>query len=252
MSLAYFEYEGIFYFVSFLLSLLSLFFIYQLIRRTTEGLKQGYVIIFSSVIAMIIYLSLDVLNAFQIYMIQIIPSVIFLIATGLFLLGINKILGIIKDMADCGQTLLLTTPSNYQKNLVQLLQQTGKTCYVYLSNSTPNPQVVQSLKQRDAVVLTSNESVFDDKNTIHINHEDQKTIKDTLQRILREQRFHTVIFDDITSLNEVKSYELPMVIQDYAETMKQQRVGSYFIADREKIEYSTIEDISMIIDRVKR
>ena len=219
MSLEYFEYEGIIYFCSFLLCLLSLVFVYQLVRRTKEGLRQGYVMIFLAMTAVTIYLGLNVLNSFQVYMVRIIPSIILLIAIGVLLIGIYRILSIIKDMVDYGQTLLLTTSSNYQKNMSQLLKQTGKTCYVYLSTTNPDPQVMQSLKQHDAVVITSKDAMFDQFNTIHIDNEDQKTIKDTLNRILREQRFHSVIFDNITAMSDVKSFELPMTIQDFAETI---------------------------------
>lgn len=252
MALYYFEYEGIFYTLSFLFSLIGLFYLYQLMKRTNKDLYYGHLLMFLAMISFSLFALINGLSSFQIISLRIIPSALVLVFTILMFGSLYLLINIIKDMADFGQTMMLTDNTNYQKNMIQLLKSTGKTLYVYLSKKKPDAGVVEQLEQNNSLVITTVNAGFESANKIHLEKEDKDTLQDTIYRLLREKRFNTVVIDTITAMVQVESFELPMVIQNYSEIIKQQGAAGYFIAEKDRIDGGTVEDISMILDKIKR
>ncbi len=251
MEFYYFAYEGFLYLCTFMLSLVVLYFLFQIIRRTNKKLKVGYIVLFLSAIAFSISMAFEVLSRFQILSIQMLPGISSTLFIILFLIGIWKIRQIIKDLSDYGQTLLLVTKENYAKKLLGVLKQSQKICYVYLSDLPPHVEVLASVNQQALTVITSSSEFLSSK-TIQYKTDTFDSLKQLLDKTLSEHRCTMVCIDSITSLPNIQPFEFPLAIQQLRSIMKQHSVSGYFIADTKQLDYEIIDDISMIVDRIER
>lgn len=251
MNIFYYELEGFMYLFSFIISLIAMLFIFQIIKRTNQMLKRGYLLLFFSVLIFGIWMSLFVFSHFQIIDVMVFSGVISIVFVILFIFGIWSILEIVKDIADFGQTLIVVNKDNYNKRILSLLKQSEKVCYLFFTTETPSPSTKQLISNQSSLVIT-NKNDLSFPQVVYIDQANSDSIKKVLNRSLQEKRYDTVILDSITSLNNVESFELPFFVQQISEIMKKHNVAGYFIADNDKINYSIIDDISMVIDRVER
>jgi hypothetical protein len=196
-------------------------------------------------------MAFEILSRFQILSIQMLPVISSASFIVLFSIGIWKIREIIKDLSDYGQTLLLVTKENYAKKLLGVLKQSQKTCYVYLSDLPPHVEVLAAVNQQALTIITKRNEFLASK-TIQFTQETFDSLKQLLDKTLSEHRCTMVCIDSITSLPNVRPFEVSLAIQQLRSIMKQHSVSGYFIADIKQLTYETIDDISMIVDRIER
>jgi hypothetical protein len=71
-----------------------------------------------------------------------------------------------------------------------------------------------------------------------------------LDRVLKEKGLRCVVIDDITELKNIESFELPLFIQDTSSLIKTNEAQGFFIGKMEHLGKETINDISMIVDKM--
>ena len=79
---------------------------------------------------------------------------------------------------------------------------------------------------------------------------DANDIKSTLDRVLKEKNISSVIIDDVTAVKNIQSFELPLFIQETSSLIKSNEAQGFFMAKIENLNTQTINDISMIVDKV--
>ena len=75
-------------------------------------------------------------------------------------------------------------------------------------------------------------------------------IKAALGRLLKEKDLGCVIIDDIAGLKNIEEFELPKFVQDTASLIKSNEVQGLFLGKLENMDKNTINDISMLVDKV--
>ena len=144
MNLLYYEIEGFMYVFSFIISLFALLFLFEIIRRTNQLLRRGYLLLFFSIVGFGMLMALNVSSYFQIATIQLLPGLISIISVLFFLIGIWNMREIIKDIADFGQTLVVANKDNYSKNILSLFKQSEKVCYVLFNKDVTTSSDVKN------------------------------------------------------------------------------------------------------------
>ena len=75
-------------------------------------------------------------------------------------------------------------------------------------------------------------------------------IKSSLERILKEKTIKCVIVDNVSAIKNIEKFEMPLFIQDTASLIKSNGAQGFFIGKIEYLDKQTINDISMLMDRV--
>jgi len=251
MEIYIIEYEGLLFLFSFILSLLTAYFLYGIIKRTTQTLRQGIILLFISLLIFCFSMALEVFYRFQVLRIPFLTGVAYILFSSIFLFSIYRLREIIKDLADYGQILFLISEENNIQKIQQLLKDGKTTCYIYLGNSNPSSSLISVVNENVFCVITT-KNEFIAPVIIPYDKRDISTLKTVLSRTLSEHRFSSVIIDDMTMIPNIQPHELPYMIQEIRSVLKQHGVRGYFLINKERLDHTIIDDISMIVDRIER
>jgi hypothetical protein len=129
----------------------------------------------------------------------------------------------------------------------------SKTCYV-LFKEQPKEIIDQLLKNTDANMIyfinTTNAKYDNIENLVNIDN-NPATLKNTLDRLLKENQIDTVILDDFVDVQKIQDFELPLFVQNISDIIKTSEARGYFIVNEDKIDNNLAKDISLIVDKIE-
>lgn len=236
----------------FIIGLVTIVVLYSVIRRTVEKVKFGFILILLSIIFLILSVMVELLNIFsnidQLLFVNF-TKTIFII---LLILGIWQLRAVIVGLSDFGQVFLLSSQKTYSKELLSMCKGTKNICYVTLEE--PYTKIMNLLKSNDLntsniYFLDGSGGKCDDEKCIEIKNNPNE-IKNVLDRKLKEESFNCVIIDNINALKDIKPFEIPQFVQDVASVIKANEAQGFFIGKKDLINKETINDITMLVDKV--
>jgi hypothetical protein len=243
------ELEVIFSVIIFIVSLLLIIILYSLISRTVDKIKSSFIIILISIFFLILSESIFIINIENQTLIINIVRILFII---LLITGFWQLRSVFVGLSDFGQFFVIISKDKYPKELISSFKSSKKICYITLEK--PYTKIINQLTSKD--IDTSSIHFIDgsgekceSENCFAIKNNPTE-IKNILDRKLREESFNSVIIDNIHVIKDIKSFEIPIFIQDIASLIKQNESQGFFIGNKEKINKEIINDISMLVDKV--
>ena len=147
---------------------------------------------------------------------------------------------------------VITTDDKHDNKLISIVKDVRDICYITLKDSYPKIINIFELYGIDTSPMqfidASGEKCNAD-NCIEIKN-NPDDIRNTINRVLKEKNISCVIIDDITAVKKIKSFELPLFIQDTSSLIKANEAQGFFMAKIENLSKQTINDITMIVDKV--
>ena len=251
MSLTSIEIGIIINLVGFILGLFSLFLIFGIVKRTKDKIRSGFILL---ILGFLVFVIFEILKILEIYQGQIFFSEAFLIGFILLvILGLYHLKSLIMNISDYGQVFLITSEDKYKDKISSIVKDSSGVCY--LSLKKPCNYVADFLRKYNVDVSnikfidgTSSDVKFDE-NCISTNN-NPTDIKNTLDRVLKENNINCVIVDDVTSVKNIERFELPLFIQDTSALIRSNEAQGYFVGKIDNIDKRMINDVSMLVDKV--
>jgi len=222
-------------------------------KRTKSAIRQGFGFLF---IGMVAFILLETFKIFELFLIlpQTIAPELFTIAFIFFLvIGLYELKTLIKNFSDFGQVFLITSKDKYDSKLVDLVKNIRGVCYVTLEE--PYEKIVDvfdlyGIDTSGFQFLDATGGECNAKNCVMVKN-NPTDIKSSLDRILKEKDIKCVIVDNVSAVKNVEKFEMPVFIQDTASLIKSNGAQGFFIGIIESLDKQIINDISMIMDRVR-
>ena len=238
--------------IGFIVGLVAVIVLFGIIKRTKDLVKQGFIF---ALIGMVAFVVLEALKVFEVFLIipQTIAADVLAVVFVVFLVaGMWKLKTLIRGLSDFGQAFVITSKDKYEDKLVSLVKDIRGICYVTLEE--PYKKIVDML---DLYSIDTSSMQFIDAsgvqceagNCIEVKN-NPDAIKSTLDRVLKEKNISCVIVDDVTAVKKIESFELPIFIQDTSSLIKANEAQGFFIGKMENLGKQTINDITMIVDKV--
>jgi hypothetical protein len=245
--------SGLLNIIGFFFGLFTLVIIFSIMKRTKSAMRQGFGFLFISIIAFVL---LETFKIFELFLIlpQIIAPELFTIIFILFLvIGLYKLETLIKNLSDFGQVFLITSKDKYDSKLVDLVKNIRGICYVTLEE--PYEKIVDvfdmyGIDTSGFQFLDATGGECNAKNCVTVKN-NPSDIKSSLDRMLKEKDIKCVIVDNVSAVKNVEKFQMPVFIQDTASLIKSNGAQGFFIGKIESLDKQTINDISMIMDRVR-
>jgi len=249
--MATFEINYLFSLFGFIFGLFALILLFEIIKRTKDGIRYGFFLFLFAITTFVILEGLKILEIYKIVP-MVVPSELFILLFILFMIaGLWKLKVLIQGLSDFGQAFVITSEKKHEGKLVSIVKDVKDVCFVTLKE--PYKKVVESLNMYD--IATSGMQFIDASgvscdadNCININNSPED-LKNTLGRILKEKGSRCVVIDDITELKNIEKFELPLFIQNTSSLIKTNGSQGFFIGKMEHLGKETISDISMIVDK---
>jgi hypothetical protein len=246
------ELGSLFNILSFIVGLVAIVLMFGIVRRTKGEIKYGFLFVLFGILAFVLFEAVKIFEAFQIINQANIVEIFSLIFIAFLVLGSWKLRSLIRGLSDFGQAFVITSADKYDNKLISIIKDVRDVCYITLKES--NTKIADIL---DLYGINSSSIQFIDAsgekcntdNCIEIKN-NPADIKNTLDRILKEKNISCVIVDDVTALKDIQSFELPLFIQETSSLIKANEAQGYFMAKIENLSKETINDISMIVDKV--
>jgi hypothetical protein len=244
--------SGLLSILGFCFGLFTIAIVFAIMKRTKSAIRQGFGFL---LIAMIAFVLLETFKIFELFLIvpQTIAPELFTIVFIFFLvIGLFKLKTLIKNLSDFGQVFLIISKDKYESKLVDLVKNIRGICYVTLEEPYEKIVDVFDLYGIDTsgfyfLDATGGECSAENCVTVKNNPSD---IKNSLNRLLKEKDIKCVIVDNVSALKNIEKFEMPVFIQDTASLIKSNGAQGFFIGKIESLDKQTINDISMIMDRV--
>jgi hypothetical protein len=244
--------SGLLSIIGFCFGLFTIGIVFAIIKRTKSGIRQGFGFLLIGIIAFVL---LETFKIFELFLIlpQTIAPELFTIIFILFLvIGLYKLKTLIKNLSDFGQVFLITSKDKYGSKLADLVKNVRGICYVTLEESYDKIVDAFDLYGIDTsgfqfLDATGRES--NAKNCVMIKN-NPSDIKSSLDRILKEKDIKCVIVDNVSAVKNIEKFEMPVFVQDTASLIKSNGAQGFFIGKIESLDKQTINDISMLMDRV--
>jgi len=235
--------------LAFIISLATLIILYGIVRRTKEDIRQGFL---SMLAALIFFIIFEILKITYVFSNTPLLSLLTLLFILFLLFGMWKIRTVIISLSEFGQIFVLTSEKTHDKKLVSLIKNVRGICYLTLEK--PCTIIENTLKENnidtsDIYFIDGTGEKCKKENCTHIKN-DPEEIKKALTRVLKEKKFRCVIIDNINAVKKIEDYQLPEFIQDIASLIKSNETQGFFIGKSEKLKQETINDISMLVDKV--
>ena len=238
--------------IGFIVGLVAVIVLFGIIKRTKDLVKHGFIF---ALIGMVAFVVLEALKVFEVFLIipQTIAADVLAVVFVVFLVaGMWKLKTLIRGLSDFGQAFVITSKDKYEDKLVSLVKDIRGICYVTLEE--PYKKIVDML---DLYSIDTSSMQFIDAsgvqceagNCIEVKN-NPDAIKSTLDRVLKEKNISCVIVDDVTAVKKIESFELPIFIQDTSSLIKANEAQGFFIGKMENLGKQTINDITMIVDKV--
>jgi len=247
------ELNGLFNIVGFIAGLVAVVVLFGIVKRTKDAVRHGFLFALLGMVAFVIVEIFKIFEVFQIIIGQKIVADVFGVFFVLLLLaGMWKLRTLIKGLSDFGQAFVLTSEKERENKLASLVKDVKGVCYVTLKD--PYKRIVDFL---DMYGIDTSAMQFidasgvkcDAENCIEINN-DPDEIQSTLDRVLKEKGFGCVIVDNIAAVEKIKKFEVPKFVQDTASLIKANDAQGFFIGKMENLGKETINDITMLVDKV--
>jgi hypothetical protein len=182
----------------------------------------------------------------------IVPEIFTIVFVFFLVMGLYKLKTLIKNLSDFGQAFLLTSKENYESKLVDLVKNIRGICYLTLEE--PYEKIVDAfdlygIDTSGFQFLDASGSSCTAKNCVTVKN-NPSDIKSSLDRILKEKDIKCVIVDNVSAVKNVEKFEMPLFVQDTASLIKSNGAQGFFIGKIESLDKQTINDISMLVDRV--
>ncbi len=251
MSLTSIEIGIIINIVGFILGLFSLFLVFGIVKRTKDKIRSGFILL---ILGFLVFVVFEILKILEIFQGQTFFSETFLLGFILLvILGLYKLKSLIMNISDYGQVFLITSKNQYEDKISSIVKDSSGVCYLSLKKSCSS--VADFLKKYNVNISnikfidgTSSDVKFDE-NCISVKN-NPKEIKNTLDRVLRENNINCVIVDDISSVKNIEKFELPLFVQDTSALIRSNEAQGFFVGKIEDIDKKMINDISMLVDKV--
>jgi hypothetical protein len=244
--------SGLLSIIGFCFGLCTIGIVFAIIKRTKSAIRQGFGFL---LIGMIAFVSLETFKIFELFLIlpqTIAPELFTVIFIFFLVIGLYKLKTLIKNLSDFGQVFLITSKDKYESKLVDLVKNIRGICYLTLEEPYEKIVDVFDLYGIDTSgfhFLDASGGECNAKNCVMVKN-NPSDIKSSLDRVLKEKDIKCVIVDNVSALKNVEKFEMPLFIQDAASLIKSNGAQGFFIGKIESLDKQTINDISMIMDRV--
>jgi hypothetical protein len=244
--------SGILNIIGFCFGLLSIGILFAIFKRTKAAIRQGFGFL---LLGMIAFVLLETFKIFELFLIlpQTIAPDLFVIFFILFLvIGLYKLKILIKNLSDFGQAFLITSKDEYESKIVDLVKNVKGVCYLTLEESYKKIVDIFDLYGIDTSsfqFLDASGKECGANNCVNVKN-NPDDIKSSLDRILKEKDIKCVVVDNVSAVKNIEKFEMPLFVQDTASLIKSNGAQGFFIGKIESLDKQTINDISMLVDRV--
>ena len=242
----------IFSLIGFFVGLVTVIVVSGIIKRTKDAVRAGFFFVLIALIAFVVYEGLLVLEIFLIIPQTNAADLLTVIFVVFFLAGMWKVKLLIKGLSDFGQAFVITSKDKYEDKLISLVKGIKKICYITLEK--PYKKIIEMF---DLYGIDTSSMHFIDGSGVQCKAENCNEVKNnpgdikiTLDRVLKEKNPSCVIMDNVSALKNIKNFEIPLFIQETASLIKANEAQGFFIGKIEEIGKQTINDISMLVDKV--
>jgi hypothetical protein len=246
------EITGFLGILGFIVGLVALVLLFGIVKRTKNEVSHGFLFVLLAVIAFVIVEVVTILELFQIIGHTMLAEIFNIIFVILLVVGMWKLRSLIRGLSDFGQAFVITSKDKYTDTLVSLVKGVHRACVVNLEE--PYMKMVDlfeayGVDPSSIQFLDASGKKCDADNCTNIKN-DPEVIKQAVERVLKEQNVNCVVIDHVSAVKKVKKFELPVLIQDTAALIKAHGVQGFFIGKMEHLNKQTINDITMLVDKV--
>jgi len=249
------EVNGLLNAIGFAIGLVAVIILFGIIKRTKDGVRHSFLVILLGMVAFVILEFFKILEAFDIIISQTIPLMADLFGVFFVLLlvgGMWNLRILIRGLSEFGQAFVLTSEEKYENKLVDIVRNVRGVCYVTLEEPYKNVVDFLDLYSIDTSTMQFIDASgvkCDAENCIEIKNNPDE-IRTTLDRVLKERDLNVVVIDNVAAVKKIKKFELPKFVQDTASLIKANKAQGFFIGKIEKLGKQTINDITMLVDKV--
>jgi len=238
--------------IGFCFGLCTIGIVFAIIKRTKSAIRQGFGFL---LIGMIAFVLLETFKIFELFLIlpqTIAPELFTIIFIFFLVIGLYKLKTLIKNLSDFGQVFLITSKDKYDSKIVDFVKNIKGICYLTLEE--PYKKIVDvfdlyGIDTSSFQFLDASGGDCNAKNCVTVKN-NPSDIKSSLDRILKEKDIKCVIVDNVSAVKNVEKFEMPLFVQDTASLIKSNGAQGFFIGKIEYLDKQTINDISMLVDRV--
>lgn len=246
------ELSGLFSILGFFIGLIAVVILFGIVKRTKDEVRHGFLFVLLGMLAFVLLAAFKIFEAFQIIRQAMLAEIFSIVFVVLLAIGMWKLRTLIRGLSDFGQAFVITSADKYENKLVSIVKDVKNVCYVTLRE--PYKKTVEIL---DMYNIDTSSMQFIDASDMKCNAENcidvennPDDIKSAIDRVLKEKNIGCVIVDDVTAVKKIKSFELPIFIQDTSSLIKANEAQGFFIGKIENLSKQTINDITMIVDKV--
>ncbi len=246
------ELTGLLSIIGFIVGLVALVLLFGIVKRTKDAVSHGFLFVLLAVLSLAIVEVVTVLETYQLIGSTMIAEAFYLVFLVLLVAGLWKLRSLIRGLSDFGQAFVLTTKEKHEESLVSLFKGVRGACLVSLEE--PYTTMIKRLEVYGInplslrVLDASGEKCTADNCTSIQNN--PEAIKQAVERVLKEQMVNCVVIDHLSAVKKVKTFELPLFVQELSSLIKAHRAQGFFIGKMEQLEKGTISDITMLVDKV--
>jgi len=242
----------VFSILGFIIGLVAILVVYGIIKRTKDAIRDGFVFVLMGIGTFVVFEATKVIEIFLIIP-QTSAADVFAVVFVVFIVaGMWKLKTLIMGLSDFGQAFVITSKEKYEDKLVSIVKDIKGVCYVTLEE--PYKKIVDFL---DLNGIDTSAMQFIDASGVQCTAENcievknnPEDIKNTLERVLKEQNLNCVIMDNVSALKNIETFEIPLFVQDAASLIKANEAQGFFIGKMENLGKQTINDITMLVDKV--
>ncbi len=243
---------GLLSIIGFIVGLVALVLLFGIVKRTKDAVSHGFLFVLLAVLSLVIVNVVTVLETYQVIGSTMITEAFQLIFLVLLVLGLWKLRSLIRGLSDFGQAFVLTTQEKHEQSLVSLFKGVKSACLVSLEE--PYTTIIKRLEAyginpSSLRVLDASGKKCTADNCISIKN-NPEAIKQAIERVLKEQSVNCVVIDHLSAVKKVKTFELPLFVQEVSSLIKAHEAQGFFIGKMEKLGKETINDITMLVDKV--
>jgi hypothetical protein len=247
-----FDINGLFGLFGFIFGLISIIFLFGIIKRTKDDIRHGFMLLFAAIVSFVVFEIFTILSSYQILSgMPVVTNVFMLVFIFFITAGMFKLKTLIRGLSDFGQAFIVTSEKSHEDKLASIVKDVKDVCFITLKN--PYREVVKTLAFHNIdtasmqfIDASGTKSDAENCTSIKNNPED---IKKALDRILKEKGSRCVVVDEISELKGIKDFEIPLFIQDASSLIKTNESQGFFVGKIEKLGKGTINDISLIVDK---
>ena len=239
----------------FFVGLLFVPVLYNLYRRTQDEMKTNFLLMFVAGIFFTVFGFVGSMNFLRVFSFSLLEDVFLACFVATLFVSLWRMQLFVQHIADSGQSLILVSQKEHASKLASLSSDGGKVCVV--STKWPSEELFKKfdmfhVNPKNIVVLDASGSTHQRNGECIDVGNSPDTLRNSLNRLLKEKSFNRVIVDDISSIGGVKDFEMPLVVQQLSEVIKANDAQGVFIGEVERLNHEIISDIAMIVDNTKR